>query len=66
MRDQTERQEGLDGGDRLVGTDEDRILSESERLLSDESHYQQMAAAINPNGDGTTSDQIVQLLAKLC
>jgi UDP-N-acetylglucosamine 2-epimerase (non-hydrolysing) len=66
MRDQTERQEGLDGGDRLVGTDEDRILSESERLLSDESHYQQMAAAINPNGDGTTSDLIVQLLAKLC
>jgi hypothetical protein len=25
-----------------------------------------MAAAINPNGDGTTSDLIVQLLAKLC
>jgi UDP-N-acetylglucosamine 2-epimerase (non-hydrolysing) len=66
MRDQTERQEGLDGGVRLVGTNEDRILSEAERLLSDEAHYQQMAEAINPYGDGTTSKQIVELLAKLC
>lgn len=63
MRDQTERQEGLDGGVRLVGTNEDRILAESERLISEESHYQQMAEAINPYGDGTTSNQIVQLLA---
>lgn len=63
MRDQTERQEGLDGGVRLVGTNEDRILSESERLLSDESHYKQMAESINPYGDGTTSKLIVELLA---
>ena len=62
MRDQTERQEVLDGGVRLVGTDEDRILSEAERLLSDESHYLQMAEAINPYGE----NQLVQLLAKLC
>jgi UDP-N-acetylglucosamine 2-epimerase (non-hydrolysing) len=63
MRDQTERQEGLDGGVRLVGTNEDRILSESERLISDDAHYKQMAEAINPYGDGTTSDQIVRILA---
>lgn len=65
MRDQTERQEGLDGGVRLVGTNEDRILAESERLLSDKAHYRQMAEAINPYGDGTTSSQIVELLARL-
>lgn len=65
MREQTERQEGLDGGVRLVGTDEVRILEESERLISDEAHYRQMAEAINPYGDGTTSNQIVELLSKL-
>jgi UDP-N-acetylglucosamine 2-epimerase (non-hydrolysing) len=65
MRDQTERQEGLDGGVRLVGTSEERILSESEKLLSDAGHYRQMAEAINPYGDGTTSTIIVDLLARL-
>ena len=65
MREQTERQEGLDGGVRLVGTDEVRILEESERLITDEAHYRQMAEAINPYGDGTTSNQIVELLSRL-
>ncbi|MFT5323126.1 MAG: UDP-N-acetylglucosamine 2-epimerase (non-hydrolyzing) [Planctomycetaceae bacterium] len=65
MRDQTERQEGLDGGVRLVGTNEEKILSEAERLISDETHYKQMAEAINPYGDGTTSQRIVELLAEL-
>jgi len=65
MREQTERQEGLDGGVRLVGTDEARILEESERLITDQTHYLQMAEAINPYGDGTTSNQIVQLLTTL-
>lgn len=66
MRDQTERQEGLEGGVRLVGTNRERILLESERLISDSHHYQQMAEAINPYGDGTTSQHIVNLLTKLC
>jgi UDP-N-acetylglucosamine 2-epimerase (non-hydrolysing) len=65
MRDQTERQEGLDGGVRLVGTSEERILSESEKLLSDDAHYRQMAEASNPYGDGTASTKIVNLLAGL-
>lgn len=65
MRDKTERQEGLDGGVRLVGTDRERILAESERLLTDSAHYRSMAEAINPYGDGTTSERIVELLAKL-
>ena len=64
MRDQTERQEGLEGGVRLVGTSEERILTESQKLLTDDAHYQQMAAAINPYGDGTTARQIIDLLAR--
>lgn len=65
MRDKTERQEGLDGGVRLVGTDRERILAECERLLVDPAHYRQMAEAINPYGDGTTSSKIVSLLGQL-
>ncbi len=65
MRDKTERQEGLDGGVRLVGTDEAKILSESERLLTDAAHYRQMAEAINPYGDGQTCPRIAGLLKML-
>ena len=65
MRDKTERQEGLDGGVRLVGTDETRILSEYEKLITDEAHYRSMAEATNPYGDGKTSDRVLELLDKL-
>lgn len=65
MRDVTERQEGLDGGVRLVGTNPDRIIQESERLISDPEHHRRMAEAINPYGDGTSSRQIVDLLQRL-
>lgn len=63
MRDKTERQEGLEGGVRLVGTSEERILMEAERLIRDELYYRQMAEAINPYGDGTASKQIAEILA---
>ncbi len=65
MRDKTERTEGLDGGVRLVGTDPDRILAESHRLLTDDVYYRQMAEANNPYGDGKTSDRVVDLLTQL-
>lgn len=65
MREKTERTEGLDGGVRLVGTDSDRILTESHRLLTDDAHYRQLAEAQNPYGDGKTSDRVVDLLAHL-
>lgn len=65
MRDTTERQEGLEGGVRLVGTDTDRILEESERLITDDLHYRSMAEAINPYGDGETANRIVTLLERL-
>lgn len=65
MRDKTERQEGLDGGVRLVGTDEAKILAESERLIGDAAHYQRMAEAINPYGDGQTCSRIADLMHRL-
>lgn len=65
MRDKTERQEGLDGGVRLVGTNSDRILSECQRLLTDSAHYQQMSTAINPYGDGQTCARISEILSRV-
>ena len=64
MRDKTERIESLEGGVRLVGTDETRIVDEATRLIQDTNHYQQMAAAINPYGDGGSADKIVNILER--
>lgn len=62
MRDVTERMEGIEAGTAmLVGTDYHKILGEAKRLLDDEAHYKQMAQAVNPYGDGTTSKQIVEI-----
>jgi len=63
MRDVTERMEGIEAGTAmLVGTDYDKILGEAKRLLDDTEHYTAMAKAVNPYGDGTTSQQVLQVL----
>lgn len=59
MRDTTERPEAVDAGTvRLVGTNMELIISETQRLLDDEDFYQQMGRAINPYGDGLASKRI--------
>ncbi len=64
MRETTERPEGIAAGTaRLVGTDADRIVSETLRLLDDPSAYAAMARAHNPFGDGKSAARIAQLLA---
>jgi UDP-N-acetylglucosamine 2-epimerase (non-hydrolysing) len=63
MRETTERPEGIDAGTlRLVGTDEDRIYSETARLLSDDNAYREMAQARNPYGDGHAAEKILSAL----
>jgi UDP-N-acetylglucosamine 2-epimerase (non-hydrolysing) len=63
MRDVTERQEGIDAGTaRLVGTDEETIYRETQKLLDDEQAYKSMANAINPYGEGTASIKIAEIL----
>ena len=63
MREVTERPEGVEAGTvKLVGTDPDRIVSESERLLDDPYAYDAMARAHNPYGDGRASERIVEEL----
>lgn len=64
MRETTERPEGVAAGTaRLVGTNADRIVSETERLLDDDAAYAAMARAHNPFGDGYATERIVDLLA---
>jgi UDP-N-acetylglucosamine 2-epimerase (non-hydrolysing) len=63
MRKKTERPEGIEAGvARMVGTDEDVIYEEAQRLLDDLKAYNQMAQAINPYGDGRASTRIVEIL----
>jgi len=66
MREQTERQEGVDAGTlKLVGTDSDRIYSEAQRLLDNPEIHAAMAGAVNPYGDGFASERIVNALLAL-
>ncbi|GAA4295168.1 UDP-N-acetylglucosamine 2-epimerase (non-hydrolyzing) [Nibribacter koreensis] len=63
MRDVTERQEGVEAGTaKLVGTNTQVIVQEATKLLNDQDHYHSMAKAVNPYGDGTTSQQVISEL----
>ena len=63
MRDTTERPEGIKAGTlKLVGTDEETIYTEFERLLTDKVAYDAMAKASNPYGDGRACERIVRYL----
>lgn len=63
MRSTTERPEAVDAGTaRLVGTDTQTIVDETERLLHDETAYQAMANAISPFGDGHAAEHIANIL----
>ena len=64
MRETTERPEGVTAGTaRLIGTDEDRIVSEIFTLTDDNAAYQAMARAHNPFGDGHASARIAGIVA---
>ena len=63
MREVTERPEAVDAGTvRIVGTDADRIVNETRRLLDDSEAYESMAGARNPYGDGHASKRILREL----
>lgn len=63
LRERTERPEALDAGTaKLVGSDPERILSETRNLLDDPKAHQAMAQATNPFGDGHAAERIVGAL----
>jgi len=64
MRETTERPEGVSAGTaRLVGTAEDRIVSEVSTLLDDKAAHAAMARAHNPFGDGQAAARIARAIA---
>jgi UDP-N-acetylglucosamine 2-epimerase (non-hydrolysing) len=66
MRDVTERMEGVEEGTaKLVGTDRQCIIKNVTQLLDDQKVYAQMAQAVNPYGDGTTSQQVLEIMRKI-
>ena len=63
MRDITERPEAVEAGTViLVGTKINKIIEETNRLLNDSSHYQEMSGLHNPYGDGKASIRIVDYI----
>jgi UDP-N-acetylglucosamine 2-epimerase (non-hydrolysing) len=63
MREKTERPEAVEAGTvRLVGTDEDKIVSEAAILLDDQTEYDRRSRVHNPYGDGHASERIADAI----
>jgi UDP-N-acetylglucosamine 2-epimerase (non-hydrolysing) len=63
LREVTERPEGVQVGvARLVRTETEHIVRETQRLLEDRQAYKAMCPGPNPYGDGHASERITKLL----
>lgn len=63
MRDCTERPEALAAGVALLtGTDEEKIVSQTCRLIDDETAYNKMSGSSNPYGNGDAAEKIIKIL----
>jgi UDP-N-acetylglucosamine 2-epimerase (non-hydrolysing) len=63
LREKTERPEAVAVGTvKLVGSDVERIVGESERLLDDPAEYRRMSLTHNPYGDGDASRRIADAI----
>ncbi|WP_367645819.1 non-hydrolyzing UDP-N-acetylglucosamine 2-epimerase [Paenarthrobacter ureafaciens] len=66
MRDNTERPEAVIAGTvSLIGTDEETIVKEVDRLLNQQDAFDAMANAVNPYGDGKAAERTVAAVAEL-
>lgn len=66
MRETTERPEGIDAGTcKLVGSNIDQIVNESETLIKNKDVYMSMARKKNPYGDGHASEKILGILSDI-
>lgn len=63
LREVTERMEGVNSGTAvLVGSDKDKIIFETTKLLENEIYYSKIATSSNPYGNGNTSAKIKEIL----
>jgi UDP-N-acetylglucosamine 2-epimerase (non-hydrolysing) len=64
MREKTERPEAVEAGTvKLVGTDEEKIVTQATLLLDDPQERQRMSRVHNPYGDGQASRRIADAIA---
>ncbi len=64
MREKTERPEAVEAGTvKLVGTDEEKIVSQACLLLDNEEERRRMSRVHNPYGDGQASRRIADAIA---
>ncbi|NLD35604.1 MAG: UDP-N-acetylglucosamine 2-epimerase (non-hydrolyzing) [Desulfatiglans sp.] len=65
LRETTERPEAVTAGTvELVGTSMEKIISRTSELLKNKASYDKMSKAINPYGDGETSNRIYNLVCE--
>jgi UDP-N-acetylglucosamine 2-epimerase (non-hydrolysing) len=63
MRNNTERPEGVEEGTAiLVGTDKEKIVNTTQKLLKDQNFYDSISRVNNPYGDGDSSKNILNFL----
>ena len=63
LREITERPEAVEAGTvKVIGTNAQDIFRETKQLIDHKDAYRSMARAINPYGDGKSSDRIVGIL----
>lgn len=63
LRDSTERPEGVDNGAvRMVGASEQRIISESDKLLGDSAEYSRRSKRHSMLGDGNSATRIANCI----
>ncbi len=63
LREVTERTEGIEAGTALlVGVNKNNIIRTAEKFLTDKKAYSKMARAVNPYGDGRSSERILKFL----
>jgi UDP-N-acetylglucosamine 2-epimerase (non-hydrolysing) len=63
LRNTTERPEAVESGTaKLIGTDTQTIIRETEKLLYDKNEYDRMSKAVSPYGDGRAAQRIVDIL----
>jgi len=66
MRDTTERPEAIESGcANLIGANQEDLVAETYRLLSDCELYRSMAKSANPFGDGKASSRVLQIVTEI-
>jgi len=65
-RDTTERPEAVEEGTvLLVGTNSQKIIEETQKLINDTNYYNSMSMLHNPYGDGKATSRIVKYIKEL-